>query len=176
MKILPMSDIQLTEALLARFWAKVLFRGMNRCWIWTGTRNPESYGQFSIGTKFNKRVYLAHRLAWLIHNGDPGQELVLHECDNPPCINPAHLFLGTMSDNQLDSVSKGRASLLKYSEEIIQAVRQSRKEGYSYVQLAKMHGMSSQHAWQIVNRLNRNVEVKSNVRTSNENSGNQKVP
>lgn len=75
------------------------------CWVWTGSKIPTGYGKLSI---HNKKV-AAHRLSWALHNGPiPAGLHVLHRCDNPPCVNPEHLFLGTDGDNAADKVSKGR--------------------------------------------------------------------
>lgn len=78
------------------------------CWEWQMSRGPQGYGwvaQHIYGVK------LAHRLAYLLASGDPADACVLHRCDNPPCCNPAHLFLGTRIDNMEDARAKGRAIL-----------------------------------------------------------------
>src|SRR6266702_5043409 len=77
------------------------------CVEWTGTRNRRGYGNaWSEGRFVN-----AHRLAWIERYGPIPKGLwVLHLCDNPPCINPIHLFLGTRSDNAADMVAKGRST------------------------------------------------------------------
>lgn len=81
--------------------------GAGGCLLWTGCLNRYGYGQISVGGKKT----LAHRLAWLTENGPvPAGLHVLHRCDVPACINPAHLFLGTNADNMADKVAKGRSS------------------------------------------------------------------
>lgn len=87
-----------------RFWSKVNKSGPNGCWLWTGA-NDGGYGQIWV----NGRNEKAHRIAWLLTHGViPEGKMACHTCDNPPCVNPAHIFWGTMSDNILDAVNKGR--------------------------------------------------------------------
>ena len=73
------------------------------CWLWVGRRDSYGYG------KLGKKQTASHRLSWTIHFGPiPSGLCVLHRCDNPPCVNPAHLFLGTQLDNIRDMNAKGR--------------------------------------------------------------------
>ena len=91
------------QPLETRFWKKVAFGSEDVCWLWLGSK--QRYGVF-----YNSRHnYRAHRIAWILTYGPiPDGLLVCHHCDNPPCCNPKHLFLGTSSDNARDSVAKGR--------------------------------------------------------------------
>ena len=90
---------------LLRFWPRVRIGGFLECWEWTGNREPFGYARFW----FEGRNSTAQRVAWTLTNGPiPNGLCVLHRCDNPPCVNPAHLFLGTKSDNSLDRHAKGR--------------------------------------------------------------------
>lgn len=76
------------------------------CFLWLRGKNNMGYGQLFVKGK----MVLAHRRAWELENGPiPEGTCVLHSCDTPLCVNPRHLFLGTMKDNQQDSASKGRA-------------------------------------------------------------------
>lgn len=94
-----------------RFESKVERIPFHTCWEWTGslmTRSDEGhrYGSFYYGG----RSELAHRVSWLISRGPIPEGLwVLHRCDNPGCVNPDHLFLGTQTDNMQDCARKGRA-------------------------------------------------------------------
>lgn len=91
-----------------RFWNRLdKSGGDDSCWNWTGARLPKGYG--IVGISQGKHKY-THRVAWELTNGPIPEGLwVLHRCDNPPCCNPAHLFIGNNRDNVLDMIQKGRA-------------------------------------------------------------------
>lgn len=96
---------QLTDSDKQRFWSKVDQREQGECWLWRGERNRYGYGISYPGS----RRHRAHRVAYVLSRGRiPDNLLVLHRCDNPPCCNPAHLFLGTCADNIRDAIQKGR--------------------------------------------------------------------
>ena len=94
-------------SLAARFWPKVDKRGPDECWPWRACRHPRGYGKIGADAK----TLVASRVAWEIAHQTqiPPGLFVLHSCDNPPCVNPAHLSLGTARDNLIDAISKGRA-------------------------------------------------------------------
>src|SRR6266567_2446668 len=94
-----------------RFWSKVDFPSVSSCWNWKGAIQPTGYGAFSLSTDLNRSITVtAHRFAWEDIMGPiPVSLYVLHRCDNPLCVNPHHLFLGTNSDNLHDMWQKGRA-------------------------------------------------------------------
>lgn len=91
---------------LIRFWEKVRSDSPQACWEWIGRRLPFGHGHFDVA---HGQPMLAHRYSWELVNGTiPDDLCVLHRCDNPPCVNPAHLFLGTRTDNNRDKSAKGR--------------------------------------------------------------------
>jgi hypothetical protein len=112
-----MIDQVYPATLIARFWARVNKAGpvvrpeLGPCWVWTGSRLHGGYGHMK-GVR--RRELLAHRASWTIANGPVLNGLwVLHKCDNPPCVRPDHLFLGTPQDNVRDCQEKGRTVLKK---------------------------------------------------------------
>ena len=90
---------------MAKFWAKVQRGQLEQCWPWMGAKTRGGYGEInSDGSMFR-----AHRVAYELFYGlIPSHMSVLHRCDNPGCVNPMHLFLGTNQDNMRDCLSKGR--------------------------------------------------------------------
>lgn len=142
-------------SLEARFWAKV--KKSDGCWEWTAMKRG-GYGRITRDGKSNGML-TAHRLSWeLAHGAIPVGLFVLHKCDNPPCVRPDHLFLGTQYDNVQDRVAKGREGdrsgekngRAKLSHGQVAQIRQLHTEGKSYRELALVYGVHYGHIGQIV--------------------------
>jgi uncharacterized protein YerC len=107
-----------------RFWSKVAAGAPDECWEWQRSRKDDGYGQFKVTA--GQSPQRASRVAWMLTHGSiPDGLFVLHRCDNPPCCNPAHLFLGTSADNHADMTAKGRASGYQHHSylKLVQGVR-----------------------------------------------------
>jgi len=92
---------------IERFWQSVT--KSEGCWTWNLSRDKDNYGQFWVASGKNR--FRAHRFSWMLLNGDvPEGMCVLHHCDNPPCVRPDHLFIGTQKDNVADRDRKGRTN------------------------------------------------------------------
>lgn len=105
----PLDLTNADDRFRARFWSKVDQRGPEECWPWLAYCKPNGYGQFVL----HKGAFrTASRIALALTLGRPleNKEVACHHCDNPPCCNPAHLFVGDNRANILDSVAKGRAN------------------------------------------------------------------
>ena len=142
-----------------RFWAKVDVRGPDECWEWTGTRTAFGYGGFRLAAP--RRMVNAHRWVMGCERGDG--KVVRHHCDNPPCVNPAHLAVGTYAENSADAVRRGRhrsgrspgaangnAVLTEYA---VKWIRSLYDAGHVYqYELAEMFGVSQQMVSRITRR------------------------
>ena len=142
-----MVDAECLEKAKKRFWVKVDKRGEDECWEWKASRHPKGYGMF----RFNRMSAYAHRIAWMLVYGQIPEGLyVCHRCDNPPCCNPDHLFLGTQKDNMLDSALKGRQRIKLSEKDIIEIRRKCTIDRISQIQLAEQFGISNRTISQIV--------------------------
>lgn len=151
-----------------RFWSHVDKGGQPHpvlgtpCWLWTAYRLPTGYGR----CKWQGREMTASRVSWELANGPPPEYLgVLHRCDNPPCVNPEHLFLGTALDNAVDRDAKGRREApagtkngrAKISESTVIELRSQRANGASRKDLASIFGISLAAVKHILSRATWNT-------------------
>lgn len=149
--------INFTDARLA----KKLFRGLRRpygsqCLEWQGLKTASNYGILH----YSKAHFVTHRVAYAIHNQeDPGDLFVCHHCDNPPCCNPDHLFLGTSADNVRDMVNKGRAARqqgeahgrARLTEQDIKKIRSEYKDPkLTAKKIASKYGINHWYVYDIV--------------------------
>lgn len=108
------------------------------CWVWTGSTNNKGYGDCNLRGPFKSR--LAHRVMYEIIFGPIPEGLhVCHRCDNPPCANPEHLFLGTRFDNMQDASRKGRINHIKFSEHQLLTMRKMAESGMGNKGIAKKY-------------------------------------
>lgn len=134
-------------SLRERFLSKV--QRTESCWLWTGARKPKGYGNI----KVNGVAKAAHRVAYELFKGPiPEGMHVLHTCDNPPCVNPDHLYAGTNADNQRDMRTKGRRLADKITYPIAQEIRaRAALEQISQGALGREYGISQPMVSMIVN-------------------------
>lgn len=153
--------MNIPEKALKRFWSKVdNIDNVLVCWNWTGCKNKKGYGEIYF-PYIGKHIH-AHQISWIIFYGDiPNGLCVCHKCDNPACVNPNHLFLGTIQDNNLDRDKKGRrkqgkvyygvehhnhgtgGQSNKLSESDVIEIRALKKAGFTNRKIAEMFGVSS---------------------------------
>lgn len=120
-----------------RFWSYVDKSG--DCWEWGGERLPAGYGKIKIG----RRYWLAHRYAFLLEHGAiPEGSFVCHSCDNPPCVNPAHLWPGTALENTLDAIFKQRTRYPITMEQLL-SIYEIAKARMKPAQIARELGLSN---------------------------------
>ena len=153
-KVIPLNEVDIGKVSF-RFWTKT--RQVGLCIEWIAGCGVDGYGKFSICHK----TYRAHRIAYFLYYGVDPKELVLHHCDNPICVNPQHLFVGTQKDNIHDMDTKGRGNRVKLigeesgrailSEEDVVQIRQIKILTRELArQLATHYGVSEScidHAW-----------------------------
>lgn len=138
------------------FWSRV--EKSDGCWKWTGGTRGNGYGTFWV----NRKRYYAHRYSFFLTHGTMPTGVILHACDNPICVRPAHLSEGTQADNVIDMWSKGRGVApplhigeghhqTRLNSATVRQIREQYASGlYTQAQLASEHGMSPTSIGQIV--------------------------
>jgi hypothetical protein len=144
---------------LQRFEQKIVRIPFFECHIWDAAAEKKGYGKFAIK---NSRWELAHRVSFKLYKGEiPEGMLVLHKCDNPSCVNPEHLFLGSYKDNAVDRENKKRGNHAKgvdhgknkLTQSQVLEIRDLHDTGkYSCFRLAKIYGVNAKTVRDIVDR------------------------
>lgn len=147
-----------------RFWSKVARGAPDDCWPWIGARERAGYG--ILAREERGLVHKTHRLSWQMANGPiPDGLFVCHRCDNPPCVNPAHLYVGTASDNATDRASRGRgrenrvrgeaSPVAKLSDAQVIEIRRLVASGMTQQAVADRFGIVQPHVSRIVRGVSR---------------------
>lgn len=146
----------MTDRQIERFKAAFSKGRPQDCWVWNLAKNNKGYGKFGTG---KMSTDYAHRISFRLFREEiPNGLNVLHTCDNPPCVNPNHLFLGTQKDNGSDCRIKGRTSrgsgrpLSKLSEDQVIKIRNLHSEGARQIDLVKKFRVSKTTICIIVNK------------------------
>jgi|SRR6476620_58890 len=139
--------MELTDKYIERFWSKVDKSG--DCWVWTDCQDRDGYGQFCTYINKKRKQYKAHRVSFFISNGSIDDELlVCHACDNTSCVNPKHLFQGTVQDNSDDMTSKKRQAKgssngnSKLVEKDVVQIKHWITSGAKQVDIAEIYGIT----------------------------------
>lgn len=166
--------LALARSQASRFWAKVDRSGS--CWLWTRGKDKDGYGKFAIsgpaGLPYQQKHVRAHRLAWEMTNGPaPADAVMMHSCDTPACVNPAHLSPGTQAENRTDCTLKGRNAfgalngastcpetrprgerhgLATIDADVVREVRRLRATGLSYPAIARATRATAAQVYQII--------------------------
>lgn len=165
---LPNLHIKPIQSIADRLWDKVNKDGPlhprlgTKCWVWTGALAPKGYGAINECGK-SRKTLRTHRVAWTVINGEiPNNLWVLHKCDNPPCCNPDHLYLGT-SDQNIDDMHSRRRNKnpprfygedhgnAKFTNDKVRTIRKSYINGNTVTELSKVYETSPAQISHIVN-------------------------
>lgn len=146
--------IKLHPRQIKRFWSRVDIKADKYCWNWVGHKQKFGHGYIVLNGKY----WIASRLSWLLCHGKLSNNLcVCHKCDNPSCVNPKHLFLGTQIDNLKDRDNKGRTARgttqhsSKLTVEDIKTIRRI-KEWWTQDTLSQIFGVSQNAISRIIHK------------------------
>lgn len=135
-----------------RLYSRVSINPITGCWEWNGSKSEKGYGRTIVGSRKDRsrKTISTHRLSYILNFGEiPEGMEVCHKCDNPCCVNPDHLFVGTHRDNMDDRERKGRNKpqkgekngRAKLTEVDIMAIKEKRKIGVPYYKIAEEYGV-----------------------------------
>jgi hypothetical protein len=157
-------DFNLTDQF--KRWVAVSPLEPEECWVWMGAKTPFGYGRISYSRGAKHFTIYAHRISYILHNGPiPENHLVCHHCDNPWCVNPKHLYVGTHQDNANDRERRQRSNrqprknipianhkIRKLTPEQAAEIRRLRhQEKKSYTTIGRLFGITRTAVWQIAN-------------------------
>ena len=149
---------------IGKFWEHVdKSAGPDACWLWTAAKSHNGYGRFALPGKNGRkgRKVQAHRLAWTVTNGAiPDGLEACHRCDNPACVNPAHLFIATHLENVRDCINKGRINRpigeanprCRLTAEDAKAIRAMSASGVTQAAISRLYGVTAANVSVIVSR------------------------
>lgn len=156
---LELYTAHLHSPLPSPFLDKIEIKGEDDCWEWKAYRTPEGYGQIRV----NWKLWLSHRYMWTLLWGDiPEGLVIMHQCDNPCCVNPKHLLLGTHLNNVQDKEAKGRGNagaangMAKLSDADVEVIRELYHiDNLSQAEIGRRYGVNRSCICKIVNNTHR---------------------
>lgn len=144
-----------TKSFQERFWDNVTVAGPDDCWVWTGTIGNNGYGRMSVNCKYHS----VHRLSYLIAHGEINDKLlVIHSCDNKPCVNPKHLSQDVHAENARQAMERGRVcardrnGMARLSESDVEAIRVTYEHALvTQDEIARAYGIGNPQVSRIIN-------------------------